>query len=203
MNSGSNTLLDLFNRNMYHDIIASCSSLEINSLSVEHLNLYAISLFKVGSYDLCIPVLNRLEAFLPSDPNFLSLCGATYRRLAQYKKASEYLSKALSLEPNSLDIKNNYANLLIDMQSYDKAKSLLDEIISVNPEHPDALINLQRLSRLVSSSNTSIPPSTDNSLQPFQVFDPLLLAFSEDESVRTTKSFSTTKTLNQNHSRIP
>ena len=79
------------------------------------------------------------------------------------------------------------------MQSYDKAKSLLDEIISVNPEHPDALINLQRLSRLVSSSNTSIPPSTDNSLQPFQVFDPLLLAFSEDESVRTTKSFSTTK----------
>ena len=92
--------------------------------------------------------------------------------------------KAIKIDP-SPDIRNNYANLLADLGHHEKALEILSEVLLANPGHPDALINKERISKLVKSSTNKSSFTPNSSLQPFQLADPLQLAFSYEESVRT------------------
>ena len=165
-------------------IIKGLCSADVDELPPDTLNILAASYFLIGDFSSVVPLIKKLEPFLSSDPNFLSLCGATYRRLGQLTLACSYLEKAIKIDP-SPDIRNNYANLLADLGHHEKALEILSEVLLANPGHPDALINKERISKLVKSSTNKSSFTPNSSLQPFQLADPLQLAFSYEESVRT------------------
>ena len=71
-------------------------------------------------------LLEQHVAALDSDASFLSLYGATCRRLGQLTNAKDLFSRALSLDPKSPQIRNNYANLLIDLNEIDDARKILE-----------------------------------------------------------------------------
>ena len=71
--------------------------------------------------------------------------GACCRRLGKLDAAKSLLQKALSYQPDSLPVRNNYANLLIDLNHFDSAEQILNSVLDSSPEYSDAKDNLQRL----------------------------------------------------------
>ena len=51
--------------------------------------------------------------------SFFSLIGSTFRRLGDFERSEKYLCIAKDIEPLSIQIQNNYANLLIDLKRFD------------------------------------------------------------------------------------
>ena len=133
----------------------------------------AASYFRLGSYADALTLLQELSSVYGEDPGHISLLASTYRRLGQFEQASVYFKRALSLDPQSLSIKNNYANLLIDLKKYDLALEMLDGILQLSPDYVDAVENRKRL--------LSIKTLNEASIEDRPQFDPLSLAFAPDE----------------------
>ena len=111
---------------------------------------------------------------------------STARRQGDLKKAHELFNTALKLDPESPLIRNNYANLLIDMQKYDDALAILESILQEHPDYKDAIFNRNRLNDLMSTHNTVAAKNIEPSSSPIvltdiDLGDPLLLAFDQDE----------------------
>ena len=106
--------------------------------------------------------------------------GACCRRLGKLHDAKSLLEKALNCDPTSLPAKNNYANLLIDLNSFEEAEAILLAILKDNPDFADAKDNLARLSYKRESSNTNNVAEI-NPHASFSLADPLSLAFSHEE----------------------
>lgn len=185
MNSTSpNDWLSMFNSGKYSLIVSSYKSLVAekfdNDIQPVQKYVLAAAFCKVGDYMDAYILINDIEPFLSGDAEFLSLAGIVNRRLGKFNEAKNYLELALELNPSSLSIKNNYANLLIDLNETDKAKLLLDEILLVDPLFQDAIDNLRRLQERNSISNISgsFNYSSSSSWHPA---DPLTLAFTNKE----------------------
>ena len=170
----------------------------INDINANYKNIYvdpsiakilAASHFKLGNYTKSFEILSELEHSLLDDSEFLSLFAASCRRLGIYEKSSNLFQKALSLNPKSIHIKNNYANLLIDLGQYDEAKSLLNEVLDVDSNFSDAIENINRLSYLVKESSAQATNINQSATRSFILDDPLLLAFASDEVERSSKRY--------------
>lgn len=180
-------LLALFREGRHREVVAQGQGLGItpvaNPLAAQVL---AASLFQLGSYPQAAGILEELEAALGQQGDYLSLYGATCRRMGQLQRAEQLLAKALQLAPKALDVRNNYANLLIDLGRDHEARAMLEELLQEQPTYQDARANLNRLQfRQQPSAESSAPataveptPSTD---QPWSPADPLMLAFAEEE----------------------
>ena len=185
-------LLLLFQQGQYSKIT---SFIDESSLSFESdpniAHLYAASLFKLGSFEKALEILETLESAFDNNVDYLSLFGATLRRVGNLEKAEILLSKAIKLDPDNPFIKNNYANLLIDIGRFLEAQNILDALLRQNPQYEDARINLNRLSFLASKSNSdnkldevhsdSQVPSETKTTNQSNSLDPLYLAFAEEE----------------------
>lgn len=196
--SASLSYKTLFEAKQYHVIIQNLSSVDLDELAPDTLNILAASYFLIGEFSLVVPLIKKLEPFLSSDANFLSLCGATYRRLGQLTLACSYFEKAIKIQP-SPDIQNNYANLLSDLGQHERALGILSEVLLANPNHPDALVNKDRISKLISSPKSKSSSFDTHSSLPFQLADPLQLAFSYEESVRTVGKLKSSPNINSDN----
>lgn len=184
------TLLSLYQQGRHHEVIsqaqAQAVSPESHPLAAQVL---AASLFQLADYGQAATLLEALEASLSQDSHYLSLYGATCRRLGQLQKAEQLLRRAMDLSGQAPEIRNNYANLLIDLGRTGEARALLEGLIAENPSYQDAQINLNRLrfrdqERQVQAPVSSDPSPALASSAPgshWTPADPLMMAFSEEE----------------------
>ena len=89
-------------------------------------------------------ICELIEGPLSNNASFLAMYAAILRRLNLLSRAESVFKQALSIEPNSKEVKNNYSNLLIDQGKFDQALQLLNEILSDFPDYDDALKNKER-----------------------------------------------------------
>ena len=185
-------LLELFNDQRYSDVNDICAAISGVTISDPlAAQIYGASLFKVGQFTQAYDILNDLTASLAQSSDFWSLYGAVCRRLGRLSSAKNCFQAALSLDPESLTVQNNYANLLVDLKEYHEAITIFKKILSLNPNYPDAAENLNR-AMYQSKSNSTLANSSHQSnfdSQPIDssdnLFDPLMQAFSIEESLRT------------------
>ena len=182
MSTIADSLLSLFNSNKHSDVIQTSQHASLNTpLDPYASRIVAASYFKLGEYHSADRILSDLENVFHNDPEFLSLIGTNCRRLGDLSRASSYFKQALLLEP-SIFVRNNYANLLIDLQKYLDARDLLQQILIESPDYGDAKANLNRVENLIKESHPQVSPTgvVGNSSD-FDFLDPLLVAFEPDE----------------------
>ena len=140
-------------------------------------------------------ILSEIEQHFSDNTDFLSLYASSCRRLGLLDKSKSLFEKAIALDDQSVFIRNNYANLLIDLLDYVQARVILEDIISIDSDYTDAVENLNRLSFLESKASLQPGKSTTSqssfSLSDFN--DPLLLAFGDDEVERSSKRYNLKK----------
>ncbi len=177
-------LAELFAAGRYHDLIEAAQSAQISpQADPTGAQFLAAALFSVGEFGAAAPMLEELEPAFGLNPEFLSLFAANCRRLGQLQRAEELFVRALQINPESPQIRNNQANLLIDLCRFDEAREILTRLLDEQPDYDDARTNLNRLSFL----NQSSPPQSSHgqqsreTVQGWSLADPLLLAFSEEE----------------------
>lgn len=170
-------LRSLFNDGQYRTILSFVTENEAilvdDPLSAQ---VIAAAYFQLGNYSAANEILRIHQASLGNDASFLSLYGANCRRLGNLAQARDLLKAALLLEPDSLYVRNNYANLLIDLNEFSEANVILNDILKVDPEYADAKANLNRLRYYLEESTTDSFVSTA-----WKPLDPLMLAFADDE----------------------
>lgn len=179
-------ILSFFESGLYNKAISLYSGIDDTALSPNLLNVVAACYFRLGEYLQADQLLQRAEPSLSDNPGFLSLYASNSRLLGDFQKSRMLFAKALDLDPSSLPLKNNFANLLIDEGDLSEAQELLLSVIKSDPEYKDARSNLNRLQyKLSLSSNKSLIDDYSNfssiSQSGFSLVDPLLLAFAEDE----------------------
>ncbi len=184
--TSTNQLSELFAAGRHHELIAAAKAAEITPQSdPTAAQLLAAALFSVGEFAVAAPLLEELEPAFGLSADFLSLYAANSRRLGQLQRAEDLFSRALQLNPDSLPIRNNQANLLIDLGRLDEARNILTRLLDEAPDYVDARTNLNRLSFQKSTLNQSEQlaeiTQSENPVEGWSLADPLLMAFSEDE----------------------
>ena len=175
-------LLALFQEGRHYEIVAQAQALEVSAESNPLAsNIVAAALFQLGEYGRAATLLEGLEVSLSNDSAYLSLYGATCRRLGILDRAEQLLRRAYQLEPQAFAVRNNYANLLIDLGREKEARILLEAILRENPNYNDARVNLNRLEFRGQLSKKDEPASILDSANSLKLADPLMLAFAEDE----------------------
>ena len=206
MTSLVNRLYELYNLGYYNKVV-SIAEAEIQNYVAcsDSAKIQAASYFRLGDFQKCHDILLELEKIYDTEPDYLSLYATTSRRLGHLEKSSQLFKLALSIEPNSLPIKNNYANLLIDLDQLDDAEKLLDEVLSTNPTYEDALQNKNRLEFLKSEKKSDHPTKSleHDSSALLDLGDPLLLAFADDEVERSSKRYKFKKGDHSHNSNLP
>ena len=154
-------------------------------------NILAACLFRLGRYDESYSLLEQLQSSLGDNYNYLSLFGAAARRLGYLEKSEELLSRALRINSEDPALRNNYANLLIDLGRLSESRTILLDLIEKNPDHLDARVNFNRLElyekkKSESAQNSELKSNISTSIdlgsaQDLSNLDPLALAFAEEE----------------------
>jgi len=92
--------------------------------------------------------MKAAEAALQTDannPDYLYLRGAVEMSLQRPASAEQDLRKALQLAPRHTAAMNDLAVLLMNLNKRDEARSLLEQVLKINPQDQTAAANLQRL----------------------------------------------------------
>ena len=92
--------------------------------------------------------LKSAEAALRTDPNnpdYIYLRGAVEMSLQRLSSAEQDLRKALQLSPRHTGAMNDLAVLLMTVNKKAEAKSLLEQVLKINPQDQMAAANLERL----------------------------------------------------------
>lgn len=182
--TSTNQLAELFAAGRYHELIAAARSAQISpQADPTGAQLLAAALFSVGEFGAAAPMLEELEPAFGLNPDFLSLFAANCRRLGQLQRAEELFARALKISPESPQIRNNQANLLIDLGRLDEAREILTRLLDEQPDYADARTNFNRLSfqNQAQPSQLSQGQQSPEPVQGWSLADPLLLAFSEEE----------------------
>ena len=105
-----NRLYESYSLGYYNKVVTTAEAeIQNHVASSDSAKLQAASYFKLGDFQKCYDILVELEKIYSTEPDYLSLYAATSRRLGNLEKSSQLFRLALSLQPNSLPIKNNYA----------------------------------------------------------------------------------------------
>jgi Flp pilus assembly protein TadD len=81
----------------------------------------------------------------PTNPDFLYMRGAVEMSLQRLSSAEQDLRKALQLSPRHTAAMNDLAVLLMNTNKTAEAKSLLEQVLKINPQDRMAASNLERL----------------------------------------------------------
>lgn len=177
-------LLDTFRANRYHDVINSIDQESFSPTDQPVIaNIVAAAYFKLGEFPSALSLLSEIESCFVDDIDYLVLYGSCLRRCGNLDRADIQFKRALKLNPSSPSLRNNYANLLIDLRRLDEAENILSDLLAINPSYDDAILNLQRLrERRQSFVLESDQPV---SAKGWAMGNPLLLAFSQDEVLQS------------------
>tara|TARA_Y100001954_G_C15805475_1_gene602387 strand:- start:1381 stop:2403 length:1023 start_codon:yes stop_codon:yes gene_type:complete len=169
----------------YNDIVAEWSKNQLSPVSDPLVaRVVGASFYSLGDYSQARSILLEIESCFVGVASYYSLIGVVCRRCSETTQAKNFFLKALELAPDDRTIQNNYANLLIDLQDFDSAESILQSIVEEMPDYADAKTNLERLylAKRHNEAGILVNEQTSASWQPA---DPLLLAFSDEEVRRT------------------
>lgn len=92
--------------------------------------------------------LKSVEAALQADannPDYIYLRGAVEMALQRWSSAEQDLRKALQLAPRHTAAMNDLAVLLMNLNKKKEARSLLEQVLKINPQDQTAAANLDRL----------------------------------------------------------
>lgn len=180
-------LVQLFQSGRHREVVQQAQQQGVTPQAQPLLaQVVAASLFRLGEYGQALPLLEQLEASLGQEVDYLSLLAATCRRLGLLDRARAAFERALVLAPEAPAVRNNYANLLIDLNRFAEAEAILTTLLAADPAYEDARANLNRLrfkQQPVSAAPAPSPlPVGDAAGKPLWTpLDPLMLAFSEEE----------------------
>ena len=188
----------LFNKSNFAKIIAIHKNRTIISeLSAQDQLRIVASYFRASEYDAAIKLIEEIAPFQGNSPDYLNIGAISYRKIGQSQKAYEMLLEAEEMEPDSIQIKSNKANILMDLGRLDEAKTLLTEIIRNNPEFEDAKINMSRAHHIEQGQiNKDKIQSAQEELISYSK-DPLLFAFEKDTVAEDLKRYQTVKATNK------
>lgn len=177
-------LLDIFRANRHQEVI---NTIDKDSFSPSDqpvvANIIAAAYFKLGDFSSALNLLSEIESCFVDDIEYLVLYGSCLRRCGDLDNADIQFQRALKIDPSSSSLQNNYANLLIDLGRFEEAENILSALLATNPSYDDASINLQRLrERRQSFVFESEKPVSG---QGWSIGNPLLLAFSQDEVLKS------------------
>ena len=104
-------------------------------------------------------------------------------QVGDFEQAKVVFENALESSRIILLLRTTIRNLLIDLRQYADAKSLLLNILEIEPNYNDALQNLNRVNFLLENSSSFEVSSAvkANVNSQLWVSDPLIDAFSDDE----------------------
>lgn len=181
----------LFEQRKFQQILDKAQHDEISPASDPTCGMVvAAALFQLGRYSDCMLWCESLFPAMQGDTSFSSMYGAVLRRLGKLQEAEKIFREALEKEPNNPFLRNNFANLLIDMQYFDESEQILQELLSNDPSYEDAQVNLNRLyfqkSLSTTNSKTANNAIENNIVHPDRDVedafrDPLIAAFSDEE----------------------
>ena len=181
-------LVQLFQAGRHREAVQAAQQLGVTPQTQPLMaQVVAASLFKLGEYSQALPLLEQLEASLGQEPDFLTLLASTCRRLGLLDRARIAFERALALTPESPAVRNNYANLLIDLGRYAEAEAILNALLAANPGYEDARANLNRLRfkqqppAAAPVPTAPVPAASAGAPAAWSPLDPLMLAFSEEE----------------------
>ena len=139
-------LIELYQKNEFATVIEEWK-VNQHQLSTDSdlAFVVAASHFRLGNFVDACKICEELEGVLGGNANFLAMYAAILRRLMLHKRAEEIFEKAIEIDSEAKDVRNNYSNLLIDLKRYDEAKAILEKLVEENPEYFDARENLKRL----------------------------------------------------------
>ncbi len=104
-------------------------------------------------------VITDGEKLLKKYPNnvyILNICGLAHQSINNIENSILYFNKAISIDPNNTDPKNNLANSFIKKNLYKDAENLFKEILLKEPENIAALANYARLKNILLDFKNSI-----------------------------------------------
>ena len=164
----------------------------------EDIFAIAAAFYQKSLFNDCTEFAIKYITIVCQDPNFCALVGSAYRKNMYFDKALELYQAGLFVCSDSLQLKNNLANLYIDMNMFDDSEALLLEVLRIDPDYIDAKENLKRL-YLLKAQGTNlftddiVSSEFSNTQQdgfPFTIeqFDPLLNAFSSAEATVSSTS---------------
>lgn len=177
-------LMALFQAGRHREVVQQAQALSIQPSSQPLLAcVLAGSLFRLGQFSEALPLLEQLDAALGLDVDYLSLYGATCRRLGQVARAEALFARAIALRPDDAKVRNNYANLLIDVGRVSEAEAILRSLLESDPDYQDARANLNRIQfrQQPAPPASSAPAAGQPSSGSWTPLDPLLLAFADEE----------------------
>ena len=178
-NLAESDLISLFAQKEYskviEDVIAAGTTPSTDPASYR---IYAADCFSLGRFEEAFSILTEIYSVFSTDIEFLSLYGVVARRIGKFDASEQAFKSALAIAPNSVHLKNNYSNLLIDKGDYTLARAILNEVLVADPTYADAKANLNRLIFL-ENQNISLSASQTNTAT--DLLDPLDLAFSQAE----------------------
>lgn len=187
-------LFQLYNNGDYIKIIEAFDQKNYKAAEYPDISkVYAAAFFQSNDFQSSYNILLDIESCFSDDAEYFSILGACCRRLGKLDESRIHLKNALKLDPENKSINNNFANLLIDLNEFDEAESILKKLLSTNPDFNDAKQNLVRLSacRSISlkSKTTQISSQSLIKENSWNFADPLLLAFSEEEVHKSHERF--------------
>lgn len=145
-------LIELYENNEFSKVIKEWDTNQYQISTDSDVGfIVAASQFRLGNFEQACKICEDLEGVLGSNANFLALYAAILRRLMLLQRAEEVFEMALSIDPKAEDVRNNYSNLLIDLERYDEAEAILKRLIDERPGYDDAKTNLMRCQELKSA----------------------------------------------------
>ena len=118
--------------------------------------IVAAAHFRLGNYETAAEFCEGLQGSFSNNVNFLAMYAAILRRLTLFSKAEEMFLKALKIDSEAKDVRNNYSNLLIDQKRFDDAREVLKKLTNEFPDYVDAKVNLTRLEDIVAEHSKSM-----------------------------------------------
>ena len=111
-------LLEIFEKGNYSEVINFWDEKQLQATQdPEAAYITAAAYFRLGNMQKACEICELIEGPFLQNANFLSMYAAILRRLNLFTRAEEVFKQALSIEPNSKEIKNNFSNLLIDQKN--------------------------------------------------------------------------------------
>ncbi len=125
---------------------AYSKALELDPDSEEALTGLALVYSDVGDTQRAIDMLQRVSEKSPSARTLMALAGA-YEQIREFSKAAEVLRKAISLSPNSLQLKRALAQDLLFSNQFDEALAVYTEIAAADPRDAQTQLRLSQIYR--------------------------------------------------------
>ncbi len=101
--------------------------------------------FQQGAWQKGIELFETYTSLNKADPLCLQLYALCLRKIGKHKDSDKAYSKAIKRFPSYPDLRNSYANLLIELKKFDLASTQLDAALKLNPSLFEALLNKGRL----------------------------------------------------------